>query len=460
MNSGKKNTAMSRYRGGYKLIWAKGRRYVSRLPHFGEPGTFDPRNHHGGAMPALPGDFHLTGNQAATILEKVATAKGVSYSQVRKVSATLSYLYSIQTGVRTKNWPEVKTMLDSFDPKDFQLVRKSLKPTVVPQPKALKEAFTKEYSPACGWPYSTLSTYRISGLNINEMALHAKWITGLLACWCWALWGCRPRCDLDSLKTSHQHTVNPVQGWASTAYDGGRNKLSGKKSGTRPWSAFFVCMCPGGQHQSVPEDFEYTFDEYGHPQMEITFCTVCPLNCLDIKSRKPVDGHWNVFSKWTKTTRAWVSNHGKVAELARSWITDAQDCGPGDGLEYCTNSGRMALAGWLEDLHAPYHEGFQIHGDLQDVWRKYQPGLPDSNYAVRSQCTNARIATAALRRFQHSCGRGIRAQIQNAGIQNDLSALLMVGLLESQGQTLLAQTIVGRYSINRLRGINVDLGDY
>ena len=44
--------------------------------------TYDPRNQHGGVMPALPGDFELSGKQAAIVLEKCAETKGVSYELV------------------------------------------------------------------------------------------------------------------------------------------------------------------------------------------------------------------------------------------------------------------------------------------------------------------------------------------------------------------------------------------
>ena len=43
-------------------------------------------------MPALPGDFDLTGPQAAQILEKCAVSDGVSYDQVRGVSGMLKIL--------------------------------------------------------------------------------------------------------------------------------------------------------------------------------------------------------------------------------------------------------------------------------------------------------------------------------------------------------------------------------
>ena len=44
-------------------------------------------------MPALPGDFELSGKQAATILEKCAESKeGISYDQLRGVSGMLKIL--------------------------------------------------------------------------------------------------------------------------------------------------------------------------------------------------------------------------------------------------------------------------------------------------------------------------------------------------------------------------------
>ena len=64
----------------------------------------------------------------------------MSYSQVRTVSATLSYLYAVQTGQQGTNWPEVTAVLQTYDESDFKLVRKSLKPTVIPSPPSLKTA--------------------------------------------------------------------------------------------------------------------------------------------------------------------------------------------------------------------------------------------------------------------------------------------------------------------------------
>ena len=81
------------------------------------------------------------------------------------------------------------------------------------------------------------------------------------------------------------HTINHDQGWACTGYDGGRNKLPGKKRGTRPWNMYVVCTCEGGIHKPPPEDFEHTFTAEGNVA-ETPFCTVCPLNCMELKKRK------------------------------------------------------------------------------------------------------------------------------------------------------------------------------
>jgi len=66
--------------------------------------------------------------------------------------------------------------------------------------------------------------------------------TGLLAAWCWCVWGCRSVVDLNSLKAATAHVINETEGWASSAYPNGRNKLAGKKKGGRAWNAFFVCL--------------------------------------------------------------------------------------------------------------------------------------------------------------------------------------------------------------------------
>ena len=114
-------------------------------------------------------------------------------------------------------------MLQSYAVTDFAPKTKSLRATCIPSTLDLKAVFTRGYDAACGVSF-------------------ALWVTGLLCAWCLFIWGCRSNVDMDSLKMSHIHDKNTSHGWASTAYEGGRNKLAGNKKGMRPWNAFFVCL--------------------------------------------------------------------------------------------------------------------------------------------------------------------------------------------------------------------------
>ena len=340
-----------------------------------------------------------------------------TYAQIRTVSATLSFLHQLVTGIGGENWTEVHAELENYSPSDFAPPTKRLKAEIIPTCDNLKDAFTKGYDAACGVSF-------------------VLWVTGLLAAYCWSIWGSRSNVDLNSLKTSVVHDHNTNQDWASTSYDGGRNKLAGNKKGNRPWCCYFGCLCPGGKHIPVPEGFEWSLRPDGNPSVPITFPTECPLNCIELKRRRKVNGEWRLFSKWTKTTHNWVSNHGDVAKLAIDWFVWQGYEGP----RFSRNAGRNALGRWLQETHAPYHEGFQVHGDLIDVWRTYQPGVPESKYAVRTQTTDPLIATAALRRLQRIFGRGRRSQVARAPLS--LSDKLMIRFMENQGQALVVEQVV------------------
>ena len=361
-------------------------------------------------MPALPGECNLNGFQAAQILEKVAISGEVSYAQVRGVSSCLSYLYSLKTGTVSSNWKRVKETLSGFHPNDFEQ-SKSLKPTRIPTVEALKKAFTKEWSADCGMVF-------------------AKWLTGYICCWCWCVFGCRTTCDFESLKNSVVHAINHRDGWASTAYKGGRNKLPGKKSGTRPWNCFFVCMCPDGNHQMPPAGWECSIRPDGNVQEQPPFCTVCPLNLLEIKRRdaQPVR-NFKLFSKWSKTPRAWASNHGKPVTIAMEWLV-AQGVSAPEG--YDTNAGRKACAAILEAVEATLPEGFEIHGDNPDVWiENYQPSLEFVDFKRREQSRSPRIATKALRMWAHYCGRSRKPKIPSRF--DSLGTRLLARYFQSQG---------------------------
>ena len=164
----------------------------------------------------------------------------------------------------------------------------------------------------------------------------AWWVTGLLACWCWCVWGCRSNVDMKSLKDSVTHMINESEGWAFTSYVNGRNKLCGKKKGTRPWNCFFICTCPGGKHNAVSDGWAWTMTPEGNCRTPPTFCTECPINCFKLKLIRAGDNPMHLFSKWTKTPQTWASDHGNPVAIAMLWLT-AQGC---DGSRpYDTNAG-------------------------------------------------------------------------------------------------------------------------
>ena len=47
-------------------------------------------------------------------MEKCSEAAGVTWDQLRAVSAVCSYLFCLETGEDGSNWPEVQRMWDSL----------------------------------------------------------------------------------------------------------------------------------------------------------------------------------------------------------------------------------------------------------------------------------------------------------------------------------------------------------
>jgi len=424
-NKKKAKPTMERYRTHFKLIWTLEGDFIRRsCKGLKPPGSYDPLNQHGGRMPALPGDFQLSDLQAGKIIFRCAHedyGHDISYDQLRGISGMFSYLFSIPTGQQGENYPEVKSVMEGYTKEDFTKKR-TLIPTSIPSPESIKKAFTKPFQPGRGMSY-------------------ALWVTGLLATWCWAVFGCRPGCDIKSLKDSTQHTINLQQGWASTAYVNGRNKLCGKKRGTRPWNCFFICLCPNGKHRPVSKSWALTaFNKDGTLKKRTNFCTECPLNCLKLKEFRAGDESFQLFSKFTKTNRNWGGNHGPVVQLAIKWL-DFQ--GASTNIPYDTHAGRKCLAGLLTKTNAPYPEGHEIHGDHVDVWiPDYQPSCPWSDFARRTQSTDPRVATTALRRFAYYFGRSKAPEVDaNLSLQERL----LTRLMQAQGQSKLAEDTINEH---------------
>ena len=101
-------------------------------------------------------------------------------------------------------------------------------------------------------------------------------------------------------------------------------------------------------------------------------------------------------------------NVGKnfIFPLAQRWLT-IQGANP-DNLQFDTNSGRKSLGKWCDEYNTPYHESFELHGDLSKIWKRYyQNGLQkDPTMERRTQSDTPEVACRALRRFARAIGRG------------------------------------------------------
>ena len=104
---------------------------------------------------------------------------------------------------------------------------------------------------------------------------------------------------------------------------------------------------------------------------------------------------WKPYVKWKESGSVGKQNHGDAPLLANQWLHH-QVSQP----LFDKNSGRKALARWLEELNIPYEQGFQIHGDLPSTWRtSYQPSIPRTTFPDRIQSRCPDESTRALRIF-------------------------------------------------------------
>ena len=413
-NAMKSFKTMAGYRYGFRMMWKGCPKFLKKIKMKGV-GEYDKRNQHGGEMYALPGDFRLTEKQAATILYKCFLSKKFTISEMKQIKKSLAYAYMLDGGIPGKNYSTIPGIWEIVTDAECHEQKRRVLPEKIPTVDELRLAFTTPWSRETGW-----------GL--------ADWSRGLVAAWDWCILGARYRTDMTRIKEGNQHGLNVQEGWGWTSFKGGRAKLVGKKKGTRPWKAWRCCMCPGKKHKGLPEDFEYSFDNEGTPTMEISWCTSCPVNCMELilkgqfrqaESNCPVWSHCCIYRKWSKSSgRFGKAKQGEIMTLINRWMKVQ-----GVEADYDTNAGRKSLARWLKTMQVPYEESFEIHGDLEDVFRKYyQPSLPKSGYEIRTQSDDPEAATQALRRFATFCGRGSPPKVKM-----NMTARLVHRLLVNQG---------------------------
>ena len=105
--------------------------------------------------------------------------------------------------------------------------------------------------------------------------------------------GMRPNVDLDKLKKSTNHDINPNEFYGRTEMINGRSKLHLQHRGTREWWCYRVCTCEGLTHKS-PTKRQMRVNKEGYPLKAPTWCTECPINAMIFVKHHQRTSKWRI----------------------------------------------------------------------------------------------------------------------------------------------------------------------
>lgn len=404
---------------GFKLMWRECGALMRKYK-IGAVGSFDKSNVHNGNCWGWPFECKITNQQVYTILMRIWKRKNVTYSMFRAIRKSLAYAFELTGGKPGDNFPAVADVVSVVHPTKFPESTTTTLPDCIPVPKDLKRMATTPWTPDSDWSFMDTATARVMALD------------------CF-VFGLRSREDVKRVKESVTHTVNWKDGWVCTAFKGGRSKLAGVKKGTRPWSIWSVCHCKGKKHKRPSEDFIYSMDKQGNPTEEPDFDTTCPVALLEIifELQDYYDTPRRRYGKWITTGRFGKSNYGDPVDRAIDWLVSIGVCDAEH--RYSSNSGRKSLGLWTAHLNIEYEVGFQLHGDLWEVWAKhYETTIPASrgDFDKRTQSTRPDVACEALRRLANWFGFGKKVKRRLSMHQRYMHHLLI-----QQGNKKLAERI-------------------
>ena len=318
-----------------------------------------------------------------------------TYCQLKAISRMLSFAFQLRFGVKG-NWGSVKKrwdndlLPDKMGPPTQQQIAKVCLPASMS-----KVAFTTAWTKETSWSYP-------------------RWCVGYMLDWDWIVIGSRCKEDLKRIKYSRNHGISKTSGWMWTQFLGGRCKVEAKL-GVRPWKAWRTCMCIGGEHKGLPNDFRecyQLFGKDGNPKVEPTWTTQCPLTCWEVIThwlkRSMVENN-RVYPKWNpRTCRFGKEDIGRdrMHTEMTAWL-NVQKANP-EGLALNTNSGRKSFAKICEAVDMPYRENFEYQADQWKNWVKYyQPSCEkDLTFTRRDQSEDPEVCCRGHVRMRNAWARG------------------------------------------------------
>ena len=397
MVNNKRISTIKKYRNGYNTAWKfRACRAYMKRHGFLAPGEWDPENQLGGQLFATPNECKFIRDEWCGNIMWIAYKKHkATKSQLKAISKTLSFAYQLKHGAKG-NWSSVTARWkNDFCPDKMGPPTQQVKARICLPAKSAKHAFTTSWNKATGWFYP-------------------RWCAGYLGGWDWIMIGSRSKEDLTRIKYSRLHEMSKACGWLWTEFLGGRAKCEAMM-GVRPWKAWRTCMCIGGEHRGLPDDYKECrrlFGKDGNPKEEPTWTTECPLTCFEVirhwlkRSHVETD---RVYPKWNpRTCKFGAEDFGKKLLLKeiQAWIS-IQGANP-DGLQLDTNSGRKTLGYICDECGVPENESFEWHADQHKNWAPhYQPNCKRvPSHTRRDQSDVADICIAGHVRIRNAWGRG------------------------------------------------------
>jgi hypothetical protein len=412
-NYNRSKKAMQGYRCGFNLMWRCCPRYLTSIG-VKRPGKFLMKhNQHDGVMWCMPHECRMiTDFRVNRIMADCGHSGKVTLAELKLIRRMFSFTFQVQGGGRCENYPCMKGAMADLDADALKPTWRPTVPTKLPPAEALRSAFTKPWTPETGVPF-------------------LLWCQMLLAAYDTYFNGMRPNEDFSRVKADSttpqmaatRHLRDLHAGWASTAFLGGRSKLSGLRKG-RPWRRYLCCHCPNDEHVSVPEDVEYGVTRDGNLIEPPTWQTDCPLAADEMLLRTQYylpETRRNHYKTWSVKKGKWnLSNVDDVASLALKFLQTQGVNGDYD--RWC---GRKVYGRICDELKIKYCESFHVHGDLPSTWsERYQFMMPSTEYVKREQADNPLACIQSGRKIARWLGRGKVLKPELTKTQKLLRALL------------------------------------